>query len=142
MDPPRRVVGHTPDAPRLQGVQEGGLHHVLDEVEVPPPEDAGQHGHQAPRLMAEEMLHERGDRFRLGRGHGLAHFPMVKAWRGRTSTEPPRRKIGQPLASSAAAPRVSAWTREKPPMISLPSMNGPSETTFRALTTRPSFFRP
>src|SRR5262249_35763698 len=148
VDPARRVVGHPADAPGFQGVQEGGLDHVLDEVEVPPAEDAGQHGHQAARLMAEEVLHERGDRLRLGRGHGrvfrrdvnrflLIHFPIVRPCRERTSTEPPRRKIGQPLASWAAASRVSAWTMEKPPTISFTSMNGPSETTFLALTTRP-----
>ena len=55
--------------PRLQGVEQSGLDHFLDEVEVPPAEETGQHGHQSPRLAAEEMLHERSDRFRLCRGH-------------------------------------------------------------------------
>src|SRR5262249_61567587 len=121
-----------PATPRCKGVEEGCMDHVLDKGEVPPAEEAGQDGHQAPRLMAEEMLHERSNRFPLGRGHGPIHFPMVRPWRGRTSTEPPRRKIGQPLAISAAASRVSAWTMEKPPTISLTSMKGPSETTFLA----------
>jgi hypothetical protein len=70
MDPPRRIVGNTANAPRFHCVQKSGLHHVLGEAKVPPAEDAGQYGHQAARLMAEEMLHERSDRFRLARGHG------------------------------------------------------------------------
>ena len=63
--------------PGLQGIHERGLHHVFDKVEVPPAEDAGQYGHEPPRLVAEKMLHERGDRFRFGRGHGLAHLGGV-----------------------------------------------------------------
>src|SRR5262249_3182033 len=61
MDPRRRIVGHSPDAPCVQCVHQRCLHHVLDEVEVPPAENAGEHGHQPPCLMAEEMLDERGD---------------------------------------------------------------------------------
>ena len=38
---------------------------VLDEVEIAPAEEPGQHGHQAPRFVAEEMLHERSGWLRL-----------------------------------------------------------------------------
>src|SRR5262249_36140210 len=67
MHPPRRVVRHPADAPRLQGVHERGLHHVFDEVEIPPTEDARQDRDQSAGLMAEEMLHQRSHR--LGYTH-------------------------------------------------------------------------
>src|SRR5262249_4881216 len=77
-----------------------------------------------------------------GDDNSLVQFPGLISQNGRTSTVPPCSKIGQPLANSAAASRVSAWTMEKPPTTSLVSTNGPSVTTLFALTTRPSVFSP
>src|SRR5262249_43431555 len=51
-----------------------------------------------------------GDRFGPARGQGLVHFLEAAPQNGRPSTVPPRSKIGQPLANSAAASRVSACT--------------------------------
>ena len=64
-----RVVGNAPGSPRLQGVEQRGLHHFLDEIKVSPAEESGQDGDQSPRLAAEEMLDEGSDRFWLCGGH-------------------------------------------------------------------------
>ena len=109
-------------APGLQGVEQRGLDHVFDEVEISPAEETSQNGHQSPRLAAEEMLHERSDRFRLCRGHGrlttywIAASLSPRAERARRGPEPRlyrrHQEPGQPLASSAAAAIVSALTIE------------------------------
>jgi len=65
------------NAPGLQGVQERGLHHILDKVEVPLSEDTGQHDHELPRLNAKEMLNEGSDRFRLGCDKDLRQIVCV-----------------------------------------------------------------
>ena len=64
--------------PRLQGVDERGLHHVLDEVEIPPAEDAGQNSHQPPRFMAKKMLDQRSDRLQMARRHGFFTFRSLE----------------------------------------------------------------
>src|ERR1700687_4089546 len=46
MNPAGRVVGHAAGTPRLQGLEQRGLHHFLDEIEVPPAEVASQYGYQ------------------------------------------------------------------------------------------------
>src|SRR5262249_13999820 len=106
VDPPRRVVGHAANAPRLQGVQEGRLHHVLDEVEVSPAEEAGQDGHQAARLMAEEMLHERGDRFRYA--HGVALWTAQAAPSAKPSASIPKPRLKRARKFSHAIAAVSS----------------------------------
>jgi len=70
VQPARRVFGHL-TAPRLQCIQQRGLHHVLDEVEVAPSEDARQHRNQSRRFVAEKMLHERRD------GQRASSWPRV-----------------------------------------------------------------
>src|SRR5215469_9583701 len=63
---------------------------------------------------------------------------MAKGWIGRTSTEPPTSRIGQPFESSAACSKSRAWISVKPPTTSLASANGPSVTLFcLPLTTFP-----
>src|SRR5262249_44814694 len=83
--PARRIVGHAAHAPRLQGVRERGLHHVLDQLEVPPAEDTRQHRHQAARLMAEKVLHQRNDPFRGP--HGRYHTARIGIKSGTTEAQ-------------------------------------------------------
>src|SRR6516165_11422191 len=61
VDPGRWIFRYAAQAPRLQGVHKGRLHHVLDEVELLPTENPGQYSNQSPRRMAEEMLHQWSD---------------------------------------------------------------------------------
>src|SRR5262249_8802398 len=122
VDPGGWVLGDAADAPRLQRVQERGLDDVLDQLEVSPAEEPGQHGHQPPRLVAEEVLHGGGDGLWCCRGHGSVTASVgrrappyrlaARPASGRTSTLPPWIRPGQPLASSAAASRLSALTTE------------------------------
>jgi len=70
-------------------------------------EDARQRGDHAPRLVPEQMI------------AGL-HYMFI-CWTGRTSTEPPTSKIGQPLDISTACARSVASIRLKPPTTSLAS---------------------
>src|SRR5262249_1584271 len=67
--PARWIVRHTADPPRLQGIHERGLHHVLDKLEFLPAEETGKHSDQTPRLVAKKVLHERSDRLLLWPGH-------------------------------------------------------------------------
>src|SRR5215471_1935495 len=72
----------------------GVLHDVLRQPEVVDAEDARQRGDHAPRLVPEEMI------------AGL-HYVFI-CWTGRTSTEPPTSRIGQPLEISTACARSLA----------------------------------
>src|SRR6516165_8637788 len=64
MDPAGRIIRNL-HAPGLERIQERRLHHIFDELEVPPTEDAREHRYQSARLMAEEMLHKRSNGFSL-----------------------------------------------------------------------------
>src|SRR6516162_5727859 len=114
--PCRGVLRHPANAPHLQRAAEGVLHDVLCQREVVDAEDACQRGDHAPRLASEEMI--------AGPHH------MFSCMTGRTSTEPPTSKIGQPLESSTAWVRSLASIRLKPPTRSLASAYGPSVTIF------------
>ena len=68
------------------------------------PKNARQHSHQSPRLVAEEMLHERGGLVRLALGTwftsawtAMPHMFSDNKARTRTSTEPPTSKVGTTL---------------------------------------------
>src|SRR5262249_30290617 len=112
MDPRRRTIRNL-NPPGLQGVHQGGLHHVLDKIEVPPAEVPRQHGHQPPRFMAEEMLHKRSHRFRLAGDHGSltlpTHFPATRHWtQPFYSTQPAVRSSSQQWHSAIPLPSAAA----------------------------------
>src|SRR5271154_2386531 len=98
MDPRGGVFGHSAYFPRLQGLEQCGLDHFLDELEVPPAEESRQHRDQAPRLAAEEMLDERGDWIGLLVRHDANR---------RRETSLPRHQSGQgPYLDRAAGEQV------------------------------------
>src|SRR6516225_8444513 len=108
--PGRRVLRHAPNSPHLQRAAEGVLHDVFCQREVVDAKDARQRGDHAPRLAPEEMI------------AGLHHMHyMLICMTGRTSTEPPTSKTGQPFDSSTAWARSLASIRLKPPTRSLAS---------------------
>src|SRR5208282_3393095 len=124
-EPGRRVLRHAANSPHLQRAAEGVLHDVLRQREVVDAKDARQRGDHPPRLAPEEMI------------AGLHH--MFSCMTGRTSTEPPTSRIGQPLEISTACARSLASIRLKPPTRSLASAYGPSVTIFwLPLTTMPA----
>jgi len=64
MKPRGRILGDL-NAPGLERIQERRLHHVLDQVEVAPAEDTREHRNESRRFVAEKVLHERRNGFRL-----------------------------------------------------------------------------
>src|SRR5215831_11139571 len=119
-----RVVRHTTEFPHLQRAAEGVLHDVFCQREVVHAEHPGERGDHAPRLAPEQMI------------AGLHHISRTRI--GRTSTDPPTSKIGQPFEISTACARSRASIKVKPLTMSLASAKGPSWTLFcLPLTTLP-----
>src|SRR5262245_34311975 len=109
--PARRIVGHAAHVPGFQGVQERRLHHVLDELEMPPAEDAHEHGHQAAGRMAEEMFDEWGDGFRCTHVMAPWSAQVAPSMKPSDSTPKPRlkraRKFSQAMTASCCGLRCS-----------------------------------
>src|SRR5437763_395358 len=110
--PRRRIVGDTLVTPNLGCAAEGVLDDIFREREVVETKYARECGDQSRRLLPEQLVE-------------IAHYMSIFIT-GRTSTCPPRSRIGQPFASSAACATSLALIRVKPPMTSFASANGPS----------------
>src|SRR5262249_28891597 len=122
--PGRRVFRHTSVFPQFQRAAEGVLDDVLRQREVMDSEDPAERGDHAPCFSPEKVFRTL---------HQISTFMT-----GRTSTEPPTSKIGQPFEISDACSRSFASISMYPPMMSLASAYGPSITVLSLpLTTLP-----
>src|SRR5215510_1890487 len=106
------VFGDTSVFPQFQRAAEGVLDNVFCHREVLDSENAGECRDHAPRLTPEKVI-------RI-----LHHISTFMT--GRTSTEPPTSRIGQPFEISNACARSFASINIYPPTISLASAYGPS----------------
>jgi hypothetical protein len=68
---PSGGIVRDPISPRRQGIDQGRLHHVFDEIEVPQSENPRQNGHQPTGFIAEKVFHKGRDGLRIRGRHGF-----------------------------------------------------------------------
>src|SRR5215472_18728402 len=101
------MLRDAPKRPHFHRARESVLNNVLREREVVDTENARQGCEQPAGFATEKMF--------------VGYHQIYICRIGRTSTNPPPSKIGQPRASSVACARSLASISEYPPMMSLDS---------------------
>jgi hypothetical protein len=147
-EPGGRIFRHAVEFPHLKGAAEGILQDVFRQREVMDPEDPRESGHHAPGFAPKQKI----ARFHLQSSLrsicvcGQQGDRRGSLWRskkpymfifsiGRTSTDPPTSRIGQPFDSSTACAMSLASMSINPHTTSFASAKGPSCTAFCLLLT-------